>query len=226
MNADWEIPAKGLSDNYIQDVQTGIPDLFAIKNSMTDRPLYFELLSQWLVECDQGYECHQKAEFCPTRQIFVGDLDPNKLRLVEQAGPVDYLALSHCWGGPATDEGKKYCTTPENIPRRLNGFTYEDLPKTFQDAVQVTRKLGKHFLWIDSHYIIQEEEGKIDWERESKLMGQVFSSASCTIAATSATGWKEGFLERESTIQSVRVQRRLWECGEGVRCKNFTRTER
>ena len=129
---------------------------------------------------------------------------------------MDYLALSHCWGGPATDEGKKYCTTPENIPRRLNGFTYEDMPKTFQDAVQVTRKLGKHFLWIDSHCIIQEEEGKIDWERESKLMEQVFSSAYCTIAATSATGWKEGFLERESTIQSVRVQRRLWECGEGV----------
>ena len=51
MNADWEILAKGLSDNYIQDVQTGIPDLFAIKNSVTDRPLYFELLSQWLVEC-------------------------------------------------------------------------------------------------------------------------------------------------------------------------------
>lgn len=272
--------AKGLSSNYIQDVQTGIPDLFAIKNSMTDWPLYFELLSQWLVECDQDHECHQKAEFYPTRLIFVGDSDPNKLRLVEQAslllalvkgaGQMDYLALSHCWGRPTTDEKKRYCTTPENIRKRRKGFTFEDLPKTFQDAVQVTRKLGKRFLWIDSLCIIQEEEGKSDWKRESKLMEQVFSSAYCTIAATSAVSWKEGFLERKSTIQSVQVQdvsgnrihvcnnvdnfnddvedgnlnkrgwvlqervlsRRIihftkrhtyWECGEGVRCENFTR---
>lgn len=173
---------------------------------MTDWPLYFELLNQWLVECDQDHECHQKAEFCPTRLVFVGDSDSNKLRLVEQSGRVDYLALSHCWGSPTTDERKKYCTTPENIRRRRNGFTCEDLPKTFQDAVQVTRKLGKHFLWVDSLCIIQEEEGKTDWERESKLMEEVFSSAYCTIAATSATGWKEGFLERKSTIQSVQVQ--------------------
>lgn len=143
--------AEGLSGNYIQDVQTGIPDLFAIKNSMTDWPLYFELLSQWLVECDQDHECHQKAKFCPTRLIFVGDSDSNNLRLVERASRVlafvkrvagvDYLALSHCWGGPTTDEKKKYCTTPENIRRRRKGFTIEDLPKTFQDAVQVTRNL-------------------------------------------------------------------------------------
>ena len=162
INADREIPAKGLSGNCIRDVQIGIPDLYAIKNSMTDWPLYFELLSQWLAECDQGHKCHRKAEFCPTRLIFVGDSDPNMLRLVKQASRVDYLALSHCWGSPTTDEKKKYCTTLENIRRRRKGFTFEDLPKTFQDAVQVTRKLGKHFLWIDSLCIIQEEKGKSD----------------------------------------------------------------
>lgn len=208
--------ASGLSGDYIQDVQNGIPDLFAIMNSMTDWPLYFELLSQWLAECNQGHECHQRTMFCPTRLIFVGDSDPNKLRLVERASRVDYLALSHCWGGPTTDEKKKYCTTPENIRRRRKGFTFEDLPKTFQDAVQVTRKLGKNFLWIDSLCIIQEEEGKSDWKRESKLMERVFSSAYCTIAATSAAGWKEGFLERKPTIQSVQVQdvsgNRLYVC--------------
>ena len=173
---------------------------------MTDCHLYFELLSQWLAECDQYHECHREAKFCPTRLIFVGDSDPNKLTLVEQADPVDYLALSHCWGGPTTNERKKYCTTPENIQRRRNGFAYEDLPKTFQDAVQVTRKLGKWFLWIDSLCIIQGEKGQFDWKKESKLMELVFSSAYCTIAATSATGWNEGFLERKSSIQSVQVQ--------------------
>lgn len=200
-----------LPSDDIRDVQTGIPDFFSI-DSPTKCSLYFDLLRQWLKDCDQRHQCHQRAEFRPTRLIEVGDLNSNNLRLVEKAkqdGPVDYLALSHCWGGPTQDEKEEFCTTPRNIQERLKEFTCETLPKTFQDAISVTRKLGIPFLWIDSLCIIQfvqEKDSKSDWERESKLMERVFSSAYCTISATSAAGWQEGFLERKSTIPPVRVQ--------------------
>lgn len=36
-----------------------------------------------------------------------------------------------------------------------NGIEINTLPKTFQDAVEATRRLGVRYLWIDSLCIIQ-----------------------------------------------------------------------
>ncbi|OXV10397.1 hypothetical protein Egran_01842 [Elaphomyces granulatus] len=107
---------------------------------------------------------------------------------------MDYLVLSHCWGDPTDEERKRFCTTPENYRGRKEGFSYNDLPKTFQDAVRVTRELDKKYLWIDSLCIIQGD--KEDWKKEAKRMEHVFASAYCTIAASSASNWRDGFLER------------------------------
>ena len=64
---------------------------------------------------------------------------------------------------------------------------------TFQDAVKVTRELGKRYLWIDSLCIIQDSEE--DWKKESRKMENVFENAYCTIAAASAKDSNEGFLD-------------------------------
>jgi hypothetical protein len=76
--------------------------------------------------------------------------------------------------------------------------------------VTVTRKLGVRFLWIDSLCIIQPREGDqgqdSDWDMESKKMEAVFSSAYCTISASSATDSTKGFLNPRSPRQYVTVQ--------------------
>jgi hypothetical protein len=199
-------PTTGQFIDEIRGIQLGFPNLHATKYPLIDSSLYFELLRQWLRECKRHSKCRRKADFCPTRLIYVGNSDPNMLKLVEQAGQVYYIALSHCWGDPTTDDKEKFCTTPSNLSRRRNAFTFNDLPKTFQDAIQVTRELRIQYLWIDSLCIIQGEEGNTDWETEAKLMERVFNSAYCTIAATSATSWNDGFLERKATSQAVQVQ--------------------
>ncbi|KAF2181497.1 HET-domain-containing protein [Zopfia rhizophila CBS 207.26] len=132
---------------------------------------------------------------------------PNKLKLREQSSGEDYIVLSHCWGNPTDEEKTRFCTTPENYPDRVKeGFNYDDLPKTFQDAVQVTRELRKEYLWIDSLCIIQEEKDKKDWKREAGCMENVFASAYCTIAASSAPNWKDGFLERNLSPQYFQIE--------------------
>ncbi|OAP60250.1 hypothetical protein AYL99_05252 [Fonsecaea erecta] len=160
---------------------------------------FFEILRQWLGDCDRDHrECESELPFWPTRVIDVGNKDVPGLRLVEhslaQHQRSTYVAVSHCWGSPTEEEKRKFCTTRDNLQDRLKGFSMSELPKTFQDAIQVTRAIGKRYLWIDAICIIQC--GDPDWDTESRLMEQVFSSAYCTIAADSATDWKQGFLRQ------------------------------
>ncbi len=135
--------------------------------------------------------------------VGVGDEDPNILRL-STLGPGDgenprndYVALSYCRGDLTEEETKVFCTSGENFEERFEqGFELPILPQTFQDAVTVTRKLGKRYLWIDSLCIIQYGDDFRDWERETRKMESVFRNAYCTIAATSASDPTVGFLER------------------------------
>ncbi|KAF2395611.1 HET-domain-containing protein, partial [Trichodelitschia bisporula] len=169
---------------------------------------YFPLLRQWLKKCDENHKCHSKKHFWPTRVIFVGPSDSTELELWETeekksvlSNADGYIALSHCWGRLTDEEKRKICTTAENFETRKGGFPLSDLPKTFQDAVEVTRQLGKKYLWIDALCIKQQipNEGNPDFEIEAPLMGQIFGSAFCTLAASSAVDWKQGFLAPRPT---------------------------
>ncbi|CAP71746.1 uncharacterized protein PODANS_6_6980 [Podospora anserina S mat+] len=167
------------------------------------------LLREWLQHCDNNHDCPQKrgkGSFWPKRIIFVGDSDPKKLSLVEnQSLDEDYLVLSHRWGNPTEDEKRQFCNTKEN--RRLKDFFFEQLPKTFQDTVQITRALGKQYLWIDALCIIQGDGG--DWKSQANTMQNIFANAYCTIAVTSAHNWKDGFLKSQSRFSDDGAQNTL-----------------
>ena len=202
--------------NFFKTSQQSCINLSEIPS--TENPLYFALLRQWFRECDKNHRCNRKALFWPTRVIFVGGPDSAELELWETelkkrelSNADGYTALSHCWGNPTDEEKQRFCTTQENYERRLKRFSMNDLPKTFKDAIRVTRELGKQYLWIDALCIIQpmqEEEEDSDWKREAGCMANVFGGAYCTFAASSARSWKEGFLERESTPCYVKAQQK------------------
>ena len=166
--------------------------------------LHFRLLRDWLHICNESHDDHASAkeeQVLPTRVLDVGNAEnPNRLRLYEPKREQGrYIALSHRWG-----ESRPFSTEKETIEIRRNGIEFDQLPKTFQDAVAVTRKLGVQYLWIDSLCIIQDDDE--DWRRESGKMETVFASAYCTIAATSATNSVDGFLIPRSVKRFVRLQ--------------------
>lgn len=176
----------------------------------------FSLLRAWLNSCTTSHDCNKRQVVSkptlPTRVLYVGDLedpdyDSDLVRLVcaPNTRRQEYIALSHCWGNLSDEEKKAYCTTRYNIRRRLKGFSLSELPKTFRDAVEVTRELGMLYLWIDSLCIVQYGDDNQDWKRESKKMEAVFSGAYCTIAATAANDSNTGFLKRHSRTQHVYV---------------------
>jgi hypothetical protein len=72
------------------------------------------------------------------------------------------------------------------------------LPKTHQDAVIIARRLGIRYLWIDSLYIIQDDD--LDWERESSKMAAIYQQAYLTIAATRSENTAGGCFSRRPLI--------------------------
>jgi Heterokaryon incompatibility protein (HET) len=121
----------------------------------------------------------------PTRVIDVTYENP---RLVESQGETSqYVALSHCWG-----KSKTVVTNTCTLSSRKKGIEFYSLPKTFQDAIIVTRRLGYRYLWIDSLCIVQDSHS--DWQREAAMMGDYYGGAHLTISATSADGDHVGFL--------------------------------
>ncbi|KAH8647025.1 heterokaryon incompatibility protein-domain-containing protein [Tricladium varicosporioides] len=182
------------------DIQVGFPMLPKAGNLT-----HFKLLREWLRVCDKDHRCYPRSDSpLPTRVLDVGDHEnPDSLRLYcttkDERGR--YIALSHCWGQLKEDE--KFCTYRRNIAALCKRIDLDKLPKTFQDAVTVTRGLGIQYLWIDSLCIIQKDVD--DWKIESKKMETVFGSAYCTIAASSAKASTEGFLSPRSPVQCVKV---------------------
>lgn len=187
------------------EIQIGFPAL-----PPPDSSARFDLLREWLRVCDEDHPAcshYVSTADLPTRVVDIGEEATGDLRLhtftpeeKEETSRTDYIALSHCWGGLSDKQKRKFCTTKENIEERFEeGFDFGSLPSTFRDAITVTRKLGKRYLWIDALCIVQFDDDRENWRNEVTKMEAVFRNAYCTIAATSAKDPTSGFLRRAPT---------------------------
>lgn len=101
----------------------------------------------WLEECEQSHpDCGLPGEGVvnlPSRVLDVGPSDgsfqPRLFVSSHQRAP--YAALSHCWGTAQTIK-----TTTSSLQERLNEIALDSLPKTFRDAVLITRALNLRYL--------------------------------------------------------------------------------
>jgi hypothetical protein len=88
-------------------------------------------------------------------------------------------------------------------------ITAESLPKTFQEAIIVTRALGVEYIWIDSLCIIQDDIQ--DWRYESSQMCDVYNNSYCNIAATHSTNSAGGlFVDRDPSSISCLLIKPEW----------------
>lgn len=119
--------------------------------------------------------------------------DTPQPRLLETHGlKGQYVALSHCWG-----LNRHIVTNKINLDTHKRSIPFGSLPKTFQDAVVLTKRIGIHYIWIDSLCIIQDDVQ--DWKSEAAKMADVYRDAYCTLAATGSRGDHEGiFVQRTS----------------------------
>jgi len=113
---------------------------------------------------------------------------------------VVYVTLSHCWGLHVP-----YQLTTQNIDCLKKALDLDLLGKTFQDAVEVARRLAVQYIWVDCLCIIQDS--KEDWARESVVMQHVYGNSFCNIAATNSSDSLGGCFRRRNpeVIKPVRI---------------------
>lgn len=150
------------------------------------------LAGSWLNDCITRKGKHQNCgknedpPLLPTRVIDVGSSDAN-LHISHTGEKSHYIVLGHCWGGVVP-----IMTTTSTIHGFMRRLPLE-MPKTFADAIAVTRTMGQRYLWIDSLCILQDLVD--DWIAESSYMDQVYSQALFTIVADAVEGSTSGFLK-------------------------------
>ncbi len=162
------------------------------RDAQARRTNYAAIVLDWLQICHETHpECSQNTKVAlPTRVLEVNKMNSKQiqLRMTHANETGAYIALSHCWGGKIDMK-----TTSENINARLESISFANLPKTFQDAVTVTRELGVKYLWIDALCIIQDDAN--DWVNESKNMAAVYKDAYMVLGADMSTDSNGGFLD-------------------------------
>lgn len=63
----------------------------------------------------------------------------------------------------------------------IAGLQVAELPRTFRDAIQITKALGYQYLWIDSLCIMQDDDA--DWRTEAAEMRNIYRHSTCNLAA-------------------------------------------
>lgn len=89
-----------------------------------------------------------------------------------------------------------------NFDSFVAGVGDNEMPKTFREAIMLTRNLGQRYLWIDSMCIMQPTTmDKDDWSRESARMGEYYSRSLLNLAASAGKNNTEGLLHARAGSQ-------------------------
>lgn len=83
-------------------------------------------------------------------------------------------------------------TTRDTLGMWKKSIPWSAIPKTFSDAIFITRRIGVRYLWIDSLCIIQDDER--DWMVESAKMCDIYQGAFLTISALQPESSSDGIL--------------------------------
>ena len=166
-------------------------------------------IAQWMGECLTSHsKCFDIQTVTATRDILplrLLDLAPalhTDLIKLESTEPLPvhtvYVTLSHCWGGHC-----KTSLTTSSLAEFQTGIRLNTLPRTFQEAVLLTRKLGIRYLWIDALCIVQDSHQ--DWSHQASLMGDFYANSSLTISATGSSDSDGGLYHSRSPLS-------VWPC--------------
>jgi hypothetical protein len=161
-----------------------------------NKPQSFDGQMRWIksliTKCQKEHPAcvsRSSSHVLPTRVVDVGSDEKPPFLYTTKGELAPYVALSHCWG-PEGMRKRQLMTKRSSLEEHSRLIPPKNMPKTFRDAVAVTRALGIRYIWIDSLCILQDDH--LDWEIESARMATVYRNAAVTLAAEWATSSDDG----------------------------------
>ncbi|KAL7945483.1 heterokaryon incompatibility domain-containing protein [Trichoderma barbatum] len=168
----------------------------------------FDRAYKLIQQCEANHQsCRSGRNVAlPKRLLNVAEISNSGadigIKLVTTEGMTGtYACLSHCWGDPTLIHTKTLSSTIDDY---YNFISWAKLPKTFQDAVTLCRKLCIEYLWIDSLCIIQDSRS--DWEVESTKMGDIYRNSYITIAASASPGSFGGCFSKTTSDHCIGIK--------------------
>ncbi|KAG9189867.1 hypothetical protein G6011_06735 [Alternaria panax] len=157
----------------------------------------FQMINSWMEECRNHAGCCTSAPVALPKRLIEIPSDPSKpLRLCITNDELDkYTILSHCWGSKGLLK-----LTNVLVAQFQNVIPRELLPKSFTDAIDITRRLGFRYIWIDALCIIQDNTE--DWAQEAGKMSSYYGLATLMISADVAKDSSQGILNSRHVLYS------------------------
>ena len=162
-------------------------------------------LKQWIDRCNRTHSCISKSlPILPKRVLKICG-DKVMLYLRPHGERARYNTLSHTWGSNTSftltiDKDGKEGT----LDSFIKGIPWNSIPKTFREAIIISRKLGIDYLWIDSLCIIQND--KQDWEEQSREMSPIYGNSWLSIAAADSKDSRGGCFRTGNADQTYPIR--------------------
>ena len=170
-----------------------------VSNGSSD--LRYSATKAWLDDCTQNHSHCQRLTTgtqnlsLPIRLIQVRlSEDPVLIlmQLVVSEPRLRYATRSHRWCNAAN----MTLLLKQNLLELQKGTPIAELPKKYRDSMEMCRRLGIRYLWIDSLCLIQDDAA--DCEKEIANMGNIYKIAYLNLAATDAANFPDRGLYYES----------------------------
>ncbi|KZZ98558.1 Heterokaryon incompatibility [Moelleriella libera RCEF 2490] len=149
------------------------------------------------------------------RQPFSGiiDIDENQLvPFVTDLEDMDewYAAVSY-----VRADSPSYATTIANVQdrRKPGGLTevINGLPKALRQSVQLVRRMGIKYIWIDTVCVVQDS--KQSWNLSTQSMHSIYGNAILTVCAADGVDASEGLVALDRDRQT---KQHIEECAPGL----------
>ncbi|CAH0049018.1 unnamed protein product [Clonostachys solani] len=160
-----------------------------------------DLLSNWYRACHSSHSrcIHHMARgayWLPSRVLDIGNKHDKHWRLAvpsqDHVANAPYVTLSYRWG-----HNPNFQLLRSTFDQFRREQQISELPKTFQDAIVVTRELSVRYLWIDAVCIIQDSSE--DKAHEIPQMGSIYNNAACNLAASASEDAHGGLFRARDT---------------------------
>ncbi len=215
-STEWVMPKLHL---VLDDSQFGNTSTRMYGRAVLHDEIDWKYLAQWLNTCKNRHSIalrahSQAAEFGKSRrpspslhapQLLA--IDVNRLCVVPIPAGAEYIALSYMWG---KDQALKLKKANYELLQTTGVFDpgYGNLHpcQTIVDAIDVTRRIGYRYIWVDALCITQDDPQTI--LANVSIMDLIYAQAALTIVAAAGNNADSGLPGVSKDIPRTQQQMR------------------